>query len=373
MLYLPEFNIVSVKKESLSMRAYTMQIKEICDLLASCGNPVSSVEQIAAILNGLPLEYDLFVDFIFVSHDPYTVDGARILTIVMTLKLTLDAPTLLILLVTKKDVPDLNVNSANTFSSTPNLVEVAYVPCVTATPNSEMPSLASMSSPDTIQVNSLVASMFGINGQTWFPDSGVTHHVTKDDMPPYSSSPYIGKGQVHLGDGSSLAISHIGQATLYTHDKALFLNELLHVPCINKNLFSVSKFTRTMLLCGSQVEGLHNILGECLQHSIKAHTATTKLDEKPAFTFGLWHQHLGHPARSVNFPWKLALTSQTSSPVALSQELPVHDDNALCSCPLNNVYVSDQDDHGLDGVEQSHSQSNPSASESTTPPIVLVA
>ncbi|KAL4387029.1 hypothetical protein GQ457_09G012110 [Hibiscus cannabinus] len=66
----------SIKKASLSMRAYTMQIKEIYDLIASCGNPVSNVEHIATILNDLPLEYDSFVAVISASCDPYIVYGA---------------------------------------------------------------------------------------------------------------------------------------------------------------------------------------------------------------------------------------------------------------------------------------------------------
>ncbi|GMI95023.1 hypothetical protein HRI_003171600 [Hibiscus trionum] len=66
----------SIKKATLSMRTYTMQIKEICDLLASCGSPVSTVEHIATILNGLPSEYDTFVAVISASKDPYYVDAA---------------------------------------------------------------------------------------------------------------------------------------------------------------------------------------------------------------------------------------------------------------------------------------------------------
>ncbi|KAL4341498.1 hypothetical protein GQ457_08G020750 [Hibiscus cannabinus] len=56
-------------------RAYTMQIKEICDLLASCGSPVSAVKQIATILNGLPPEYDPFITVISASREPYTVEN----------------------------------------------------------------------------------------------------------------------------------------------------------------------------------------------------------------------------------------------------------------------------------------------------------
>ncbi|KAL4280142.1 hypothetical protein GQ457_03G022070 [Hibiscus cannabinus] len=56
------------------MRAYTMQIKQICDLLASCESPVLVVEPLTTILDGLPPEYDPFVAVISISKDPYNVD-----------------------------------------------------------------------------------------------------------------------------------------------------------------------------------------------------------------------------------------------------------------------------------------------------------
>ncbi|KAL4296105.1 hypothetical protein GQ457_12G018040 [Hibiscus cannabinus] len=69
------YRLRAIKKADLTMRAYTMQIKEICDLLASCGSLVSLVEQIATILNGLPSVYDPFVAVILANKEPYTVEG----------------------------------------------------------------------------------------------------------------------------------------------------------------------------------------------------------------------------------------------------------------------------------------------------------
>ncbi|KAL4361130.1 hypothetical protein GQ457_04G028400 [Hibiscus cannabinus] len=47
----------AMKKRSMSIGEYTTQIKEVCDLLASCGRSISKIEQIAIILNGLTLKY----------------------------------------------------------------------------------------------------------------------------------------------------------------------------------------------------------------------------------------------------------------------------------------------------------------------------
>ncbi|KAL4347691.1 hypothetical protein GQ457_17G012700 [Hibiscus cannabinus] len=59
---------------TLSIREYTTQIKEICDVLTTTGNPVSEVEQIATVLNGLPLEFEPFVAAIMLrTKEPYVL------------------------------------------------------------------------------------------------------------------------------------------------------------------------------------------------------------------------------------------------------------------------------------------------------------
>ncbi|KAL4352318.1 hypothetical protein GQ457_06G007610 [Hibiscus cannabinus] len=66
----------SLKKGVFSMREYTTQVMEICDLLATCGSVVSEVEQIATTLNGLPPEFEHFVVVISASREPYTLEAA---------------------------------------------------------------------------------------------------------------------------------------------------------------------------------------------------------------------------------------------------------------------------------------------------------
>ncbi|KAL4312019.1 hypothetical protein GQ457_01G018020 [Hibiscus cannabinus] len=51
------YKLRSIKKGDLNMRAYVSQIKEICNALASSGSPISDLEKIATILNGLSIEY----------------------------------------------------------------------------------------------------------------------------------------------------------------------------------------------------------------------------------------------------------------------------------------------------------------------------
>ncbi|KAL4379829.1 hypothetical protein GQ457_02G016750 [Hibiscus cannabinus] len=78
----------------------------------------------------------------------------------------------------------------------------------------------------------------------WYIDSGATHHVTHDPTNIQSATPYQGSGMVSVGNGNSLAISHVGHTFLKTPHKFLLLYHLLHVPNITKNLMFVSRFAK---------------------------------------------------------------------------------------------------------------------------------
>ena len=59
-----------------------------------------------------------------------------------------------------------------------------------------------------------------------------------------NSTEYFGQDHIQVGNGMNLPIKHIGNVEFsspYT-SRILLLKNLLHVPKITKNLFSVSKF-----------------------------------------------------------------------------------------------------------------------------------
>ncbi|KAL4388756.1 hypothetical protein GQ457_09G027860 [Hibiscus cannabinus] len=78
----------------------------------------------------------------------------------------------------------------------------------------------------------------------WFPDSGATAHLTPDLSKFITSSPYTGSGKITVANGMVVPISRIGRSSLATDSRSLFLSNLSHVPCVNKNLLSVSRFTK---------------------------------------------------------------------------------------------------------------------------------
>ncbi|KAE8723908.1 hypothetical protein F3Y22_tig00011547pilonHSYRG00026 [Hibiscus syriacus] len=64
----------SLKIGDLSVREFSTQIKEICDLLATSGSSISKIDKIVTLLNGLPGNFEPFVAAIIVSREPYTFD-----------------------------------------------------------------------------------------------------------------------------------------------------------------------------------------------------------------------------------------------------------------------------------------------------------
>jgi hypothetical protein len=68
-------------------------------------------------------------------------------------------------------------------------------------------------------------------------DSGATDHLTSDLERLHVRSPYGGKDQVQVANGSGLSISHIGHSTIA--GSSLRLNNILHVPHISQLLLSV--------------------------------------------------------------------------------------------------------------------------------------
>ncbi|KAL4366347.1 hypothetical protein GQ457_05G025950 [Hibiscus cannabinus] len=194
----------------------------------------------------------------------------------------------------------------------------------------------------------------------WFPDSGATAHLTPDLGKFITSSPYTGSGKITVANGMAVPISHIGRSSLATNSRSLFLSNLLHVPCVNKNLLSVSRFTKDnnvsveffpnscvvkdlgtqqVMLRGLESNGLYKffskqdaadqlVLGSvencqddvsCDKHSstVSKTVANVFFVAKPVVSdVELWHRRLGHPSydtlcKSLPIFPKLSLVSKS--------------------------------------------------------------
>ena len=78
--------------------------------------------------------------------------------------------------------------------------------------------------------------------ESWYLDSGATHHTTPNDASLTKSSEYNGSGVLTVGNGASLPTSHIDSFSLAT-SKPLHLRNILLARNITKNLISISRFT----------------------------------------------------------------------------------------------------------------------------------
>lgn len=159
---------------------------------------------------------------------------------------------------------------------------------------------------------------------SWYPNSGVSHHICRDVSTLRDVTPYSGKSSLLMGNGTLAVISSIGTAILPTQYKSLRLSNVLCVPSIQKNLLSVSQLardngvyfefhptycvikdmvTREILLTGSIHDGLYQFsvpvvstpptTAPFVAHSQVSHTVSN------SSVFALWHNRLGHPSTSV--------------------------------------------------------------------------
>ena len=80
------------------------------------------------------------------------------------------------------------------------------------------------------------------NQDPWLADSGTTDHLIANLNNLPLQSQYKGPEQVTVGNDQSLPINLIGNGTLSTKCLNFILKNVLHVPRIAMNLFSVHKF-----------------------------------------------------------------------------------------------------------------------------------
>lgn len=82
---------------------------------------------------------------------------------------------------------------------------------------------------------------------TWFSDSCDSHHLTSNSTYLHTKQSYSGNYRVSVVNGQSLTISCVGSSYVYSNScpsYTLALKDILHVPCITRNMLYVSKFSK---------------------------------------------------------------------------------------------------------------------------------
>ncbi|XP_019157563.1 PREDICTED: uncharacterized protein LOC109154157 [Ipomoea nil] len=160
-----------------------------------------------------------------------------------------------------------------------------------------------------VQANMAVAGDVGNPAaatDVWFPDTGVSSHVTPDSTVLTQSKEYTSNEQLRIGNGSGLVISHIGCASIPCNSKSLSLSNILYVPDLSVSLLSVPKLTREnnvfvefhancffvkdchtkkVLLTGPSSGGLYKLSVPCHNFAFITSLASPLT----------WHRRFGHP------------------------------------------------------------------------------
>ncbi|KAH9689176.1 retrovirus-related pol polyprotein from transposon RE1 [Citrus sinensis] len=96
--------------------------------------------------------------------------------------------------------------------------------------------------PHNVSPSAQLANYSSVADPAWYIDSGATNHIAQDAGILSKYSTYHGCEKLHVGNGMGLPIHNVGSVAIKTlSTEPIYLNHVLHVPAITKNLISVSK------------------------------------------------------------------------------------------------------------------------------------
>lgn len=210
-----------------------------------------------------------------------------------------------------------------------------------------------------------------INTEEWFPDSGATNHMTNNlQNLNLGNMSYTGKHSVAMGNGETINISHIETCTI-EGTRSLYLNNLLRVPSIKKNLISVSQFAKennvyfefhpgfclvrdllnkNILLQGKLDQGLYkfsNMRKRSFCNNLEWCNNVSTNNDKDVNILDAWHCKLGHSSSDVvkqvlnenkiSFPKLCSSNICTHCQIGKSHKLPFQYSETAYEKPLELV------------------------------------
>ncbi|KAL5538074.1 hypothetical protein UlMin_043114 [Ulmus minor] len=173
----------TTKKTSISMIDFIMKIKSLCDNLAAIGEPVTNQDQIMNLLAGLGSDYNAVVTSISTRDNQLTLEDVH--SLLLTFEHRLEQ---------RNSVDETGVMSAN-FAQ-----------------NNKYTAQSSMSA--------MLATTNTVADNSWYLDSGATHHMTQNTAGLSNITPYTGSERVTIGNGKQIPISHVASSYQLTRLKA---------------------------------------------------------------------------------------------------------------------------------------------------------
>lgn len=142
----------------------------------------------------------------------------------------------------------------------------------------------------------------------WLIDSGASEHISKDQS-LFTNYKVVSNRHVIVGDGRCLPVSGIGDIKLKLFDGKNYVNstlyDVLHVPDIKINLFSVMVATRKgyvvkmlnekcCIYKGSLLCAIGNLKGKAYVLDVLYDECMNKVDVAAVSLLSEWHERLGH-------------------------------------------------------------------------------
>ncbi|KZV57610.1 hypothetical protein F511_03070 [Dorcoceras hygrometricum] len=145
----------------------------------------------------------------------------------------------------------------------------------------------------------------------WTSDTGASHHMTGNAGMLKNIRPYFGSDSVLIGDGTLLGIKSVGDTQIQNGNQTLPLNNVLHVPNLNRNLLSISQLTdhypvncefSNVDFCVKERATGHKVMQGQRKGDLYVISSPHELHFSHRFKSGtaeVWHQRLGHPQIST--------------------------------------------------------------------------
>ncbi|CAH9057854.1 unnamed protein product, partial [Cuscuta europaea] len=195
----------------------------------------------------------------------------------------------------------------------------------------------------------------------WMFDSGASHHAASGVASLQEFSTYDGPDEIHLGNGTSLPISHVGRTLVSTPTRPLSLTNVLCVPQLHKNLVSVSQLCKTNrvsveffpshFLVKEQPTGSPILRGENINGVYYAPSVSPpSINATSLSTLSQLHHRMGHPSNKVlvsilnkcNMTVSARSLSEfvcTSCHINKSHKLPFAVNSLTSTRPLELIYT----------------------------------
>jgi hypothetical protein len=390
------YQLSTLKKGSLSVTEYFQKLKQLVDTLAAVHRPLNDFEVNSYLLAGLSSDYESMIASIQMLAAPMSLDELYGHLLTHEQRLTQLHP-----------LPDVAAPSVNIVTTTPSNFNkggrgnrshnfshggrgnggrsrgrgrgpgvLGHAPTPTSRPTCQVCHKVGHNALDCYHRydhayqgpagNQMMAyyTTQAAADSAWYPDSGCTNHLTLDFTNlTFTAEEPTGYDQVYVGNGQGLPVHHTGSTHLLYPSSKFLMPNVLHVPSIQKNLLSVSQFTKDnnvsidfhpscffvkdltmgkVLLKGPLKHGLYS-----MPHPLPPPTAPVSFFGARA-SLPQWHYCLGHPTfrlvQQVVAHHKLPLSSN-KAPVlcsacqqAKSHGLPFARSTSRASRPLEIIH-----------------------------------